>query len=87
MNDKSLLQELQKTVLICDGAMGTMIQKTGVLKAGDAPELLNISHPGIISGIHRSYIEAGSCYIGSTLSEAIESSWRLMAWMAIRCGK
>ncbi|HBE79540.1 MAG TPA: hypothetical protein DDW65_17445 [Firmicutes bacterium] len=57
--------DLTKEVLLCDGAMGTMIQKTGVLKPGNAPELLNLTHPEIIAGIHRSYIEAGSRYIGS----------------------
>lgn len=59
------LLDLKNKVLLCDGAMGTMIQKTGVLKPGEAPELLNITHPEVISAIHQSYIGAGSGYIGS----------------------
>ncbi len=45
--------------LILDGAMGTMLQKSG-LEAGDVPELLNLSHPEKIADIHRQYIDAGS---------------------------
>ena len=59
------LPDFTKEVLLCDGAMGTMIQKTGVLKPGDSPDLLNLTHPEIISAIHQSYIQAGSKYIGS----------------------
>ncbi len=59
------LPDLKNEVLLCDGAMGTMIQKTEALKPGQAPELMNITHPEIITDIHRSYIEAGSQYIGS----------------------
>jgi methionine synthase I (cobalamin-dependent) len=59
------LPDFTKEILICDGAMGTMIQKTGVLKPGDSPELLNLTHPEIIAAIHQSYILAGSKYIGA----------------------
>ena len=59
------LPDFANEVLLCDGAMGTMIQKTKVLKPGQAPELLNLTHPEIITAIHRSYIEVGSRYIGS----------------------
>jgi 5-methyltetrahydrofolate--homocysteine methyltransferase len=59
------LPDLTKEVLLGDGAMGTMIQQTGVLKPGQAPELLNLTHPEVITDIHRAYIEAGSRYIGS----------------------
>jgi 5-methyltetrahydrofolate--homocysteine methyltransferase len=63
MNNKLL--DFNNNVLLCDGAMGTMIQKTGVLKPGDSPELLNLTHPELISTIHQSYIQVGSQYIGS----------------------
>ena len=45
--------------LLFDGGMGTMLQKAG-LKAGDIPELLNLSNPDEIVQIHRAYVEAGS---------------------------
>ena len=42
-----------------DGAMGTMLQRSG-MKPGQIPELLNLTDPGLLEGIHRGYIEAGS---------------------------
>ncbi len=45
--------------LVFDGAMGTMLQNAG-LKAGELPELLNFSHPEVVEGVHRAYVEAGS---------------------------
>ena len=45
-------------VIIADGAMGTMLQKMG-LKDGECNEEWNLSHPEVITGIHREYIEAG----------------------------
>ena len=57
MDLKKLLSEHEFVFL--DGAMGTMLQKSG-LKTGETPELLNITHPEIIENIHSMYIEAGS---------------------------
>lgn len=42
-----------------DGAMGTMLQKSG-MRVGQIPEELNIDDPGLIIDIHRKYIEAGA---------------------------
>ncbi|HHT50762.1 MAG TPA: dihydropteroate synthase [Eubacteriaceae bacterium] len=55
-------KRLEKSILIFDGAMGTMIQNSG-LKLGELPELLNIHSPETIIDIHKSYIEAGSMVI------------------------
>lgn len=49
---------MKKHVLF-DGAMGTMLQRSG-LKIGEKPEELNITHPDIIYEIHREYLDAGS---------------------------
>ncbi len=46
-------------ILLADGAMGTMLFETG-LQFGDPPEVWNISHPDVVRGIHRGYLEAGS---------------------------
>lgn len=46
-------------ILIFDGAMGTMLQERG-LKAGQFPELLNITSAELIEDIHREYLEAGA---------------------------
>ncbi len=45
--------------ILLDGAMGTMLQKSG-LKLGGLPEELNFTAPELIEGIHRQYIEAGA---------------------------
>lgn len=45
--------------IILDGAMGTMLQASG-LKLGGLPEELNFTNPELIIGIHRAYIEAGA---------------------------
>ena len=45
--------------LVSDGALGTELAKKG-LRPGECPELLNAGDPAIISGIARSYVEAGS---------------------------
>lgn len=46
-------------IVYFDGAMGTMVQKHG-LKAGENPELFSLTHPDVITQIHRSYLEAGA---------------------------
>lgn len=53
-----------KKIIVCDGAMGTMMQKYG-LKVGELPELLSFTHPEIIKEIHRSYYQAGSDFVSA----------------------
>lgn len=45
--------------LLFDGGMGTMLQAAG-LEAGALPELLCISNPDEVTGIHAAYVAAGS---------------------------
>jgi 5-methyltetrahydrofolate--homocysteine methyltransferase len=40
----TFLKELKNRVLVCDGAMGTMLQQSG-LPSGHCPEDWNISNP------------------------------------------
>ena len=54
---KTLLN--QKEFILLDGAMGTMIQKSGAHYA-HSPETLNITRPELITSFHRAYIEAGA---------------------------
>ncbi len=56
MNIKELLG---KKILFFDGAMGSMLQKSG-LKAGELPETLNITSPETVIGIHMRYLKAGA---------------------------
>lgn len=48
-----------KRYWLLDGAMGTMLQKSG-LKLGERPDLLSITHPDVVERINRAYVEAGS---------------------------
>lgn len=71
---KSLYDIIGSRILILDGAMGTMIQRHGLQESGyrgekyrDHPnalkgnnDILSVTQPEIIAGIHRSYIEAGA---------------------------
>ncbi len=52
-------EKLKEGILIFDGAMGTMLQSSG-LKLGELPEILNITDSKIIIEIHKAYIEAGA---------------------------
>ncbi len=69
-----ILREAQKRILILDGAMGTMIQRHTLGESDFRGErfhshgcdvkgnndLLAITRPDIIDGIHRAYLEAGA---------------------------
>jgi len=70
----SIREELQKRILVIDGAMGTMIQRYQLTEEDfrgerfkDHPcdvrgnnDLLNITRPDIIKAIHAEYLEAGA---------------------------
>lgn len=70
----NIKQELEKRILIIDGAMGTMIQRYKLAEADYRGErfkdwhcdvkgnndLLNITQPQIITAIHKEYLEAGA---------------------------
>jgi len=61
----SILESLkQGDVLICDGALGTMLQRYDI-PPGVMPELWNADRPEILLEIHRAYIAAGSQIITS----------------------
>ena len=50
---------MENKILYLDGAMGTMLQKNGLVP-GHSPETLCLTDPEKITAIHRAYIEAGS---------------------------
>ncbi|MCC3373190.1 methionine synthase [Cohnella sp. REN36] len=63
----SLQEALQQRILLLDGAMGTMIQQAHLTAAdfgGEAlegcNEMLVLTRPDLIYGIHAAYLEAGS---------------------------
>lgn len=67
-------EQLKKRILVLDGAMGTMIQRHKLVEAdyrgdrfADASipqkgnnDLLVLTKPGVIGGIHREYLQAGA---------------------------
>ena len=74
---KLLPKLLAEKILVIDGAMGTMIQRAGLDEAefrsdrfADHPvdlkgnnDLLTLTQPSLIEGIHRQYLEAGASII------------------------
>src|SRR5215475_11599353 len=56
---KPFLSALEERVLVCDGAMGTMLYAKGVFinKSFDA---LNVTQPDLVAEVHREYIRAGA---------------------------
>ena len=55
----SITEYIKNNILYLDGGMGTLLQSEG-LRAGELPERWNISHPDVITKIHRAYYDAGS---------------------------
>jgi methionine synthase / methylenetetrahydrofolate reductase (NADH) len=51
--------DLGRRVLVCDGAMGTMLHAAGAALDRSLPEL-NLSDPVLVSAIHESYLAAGA---------------------------
>ena len=49
----------RKLPTLLDGAMGTMLQRSG-LKPGEVPEVKNITDPDMVRAVYRAYAEAGS---------------------------
>lgn len=50
---------LGQRVLVCDGAMGTMLHAAGAALDRSLPEL-NLSDPGLVNTIHDSYLSGGA---------------------------
>ncbi|MBR4990497.1 MAG: homocysteine S-methyltransferase family protein, partial [Oscillospiraceae bacterium] len=55
----NILEFAKDHILFLDGGMGTLLQERG-LKPGELPERWNLSHPEVITAIHRDYYNAGS---------------------------
>src|SRR5437667_7460018 len=55
----AFLDSLENRVLVCDGAMGTMLYAKGVFinKSFDA---LNVSQPDLVAEVHQEYVRAGA---------------------------
>src|SRR5881296_1369172 len=56
---KPFLERLRDGVVVCDGAMGTMLYSRGVFINRCFDEL-NLSSPDLVGGIHQEYVKAGA---------------------------
>ena len=54
-----ITEYLKDNILYLDGGLGTLLHERGLIP-GEWPERWNISHPEIITAIHRDYYDSGS---------------------------
>ena len=59
MKSMKITEYMKEQLLFLDGGMGTLLQARG-LAPGELPERWNLSHPEIITAIHKAYFDAGS---------------------------
>ena len=59
MKGRELIERLHDEVVVGDGAMGTMLQARGVPWNANF-DLLNLTHPEVVSAIHAAYAGAGA---------------------------
>jgi len=56
---QGFLEALDRRVLVCDGAMGTMLYAKGIFLNRCFDEL-NLSQPDLVADVHREYVRAGA---------------------------
>ena len=59
MPGRSFQEALSKNVLVCDGAMGTMLYAKGIFLNRSFDEL-NITQPDLVAEVHQAYVRAGA---------------------------
>lgn len=57
--ENQFLAQLATTVLLADGAMGTMLHSRGI-GFDQCFDALNLTHPALVADIHRDYVQAGA---------------------------
>ena len=77
-----LRQEIRSRRLIFDGGTGSLLQENG-LKAGEFPEIWNITHPEVCKRIHLDYLEAGADLITSNTFGANGLKFKGEPWAGI----
>ncbi len=55
---KQMLQQIDERVLVCEGAMGTMLTAKGISYRNTAE--VNLTHPEVVAEIHHEYQQAGA---------------------------
>src|ERR1700674_949364 len=68
MTDKNIVDAIAHGIVVCDGSMGTTLQRmqlAGELTVKDfdgrqgCNEVLSLTRPDVIAGVHRGYLEVG----------------------------
>src|ERR687883_285531 len=59
MRKPSFLSEIDKHVLVCDGATGTMLYGKGIFLNRSFDEL-NLTQPDLVAEVHQAYVRAGA---------------------------
>jgi homocysteine S-methyltransferase len=59
MGRTPFLEELSHSVLVCDGAMGTMLYAKGIFLNRSFDEL-NLTQPDLVAEVHQAYVRAGA---------------------------
>src|SRR5215203_2249426 len=59
MRKPPFLEELERRVLVCDGAMGTMLYAKGIFLNRSFDEL-NLTKPDLVADVHQAYVRAGA---------------------------
>jgi homocysteine S-methyltransferase len=57
--DRGFLEQIQHRVLVCDGAMGTMLYAKGIFLNRSFDEL-NLTQPDLVADVHQAYVRAGA---------------------------
>ncbi len=56
---RPFLEELDNRVLVCDGAMGTMLYSKGIF-VNRCFDALNLTQPDLVAEVHQAYVRAGA---------------------------
>src|SRR5687768_12971712 len=59
MSKASFLEAIDQRVLVCDGAMGTMLYGKGIFLNRCFDEL-NLTQPDLVAEVHQAYVRAGA---------------------------
>ncbi len=59
MTAKSFIDEIDRRVLVCDGATGTMLYAKGIFLNRSFDEL-NLTQPDLVAEVHQAYVRAGA---------------------------
>jgi methionine synthase / methylenetetrahydrofolate reductase (NADH) len=59
MSPRTFLDEIDRRVLVCDGAMGTMLYAKGIFLNKSFDEL-NLTQPDLVAEVHQAYVRAGA---------------------------